>query len=109
MFSIHLPGRRFAYRFAVAVAIALVFAAGGSASADSHRSSHELRDRAAGARAEEQTLAGDIAAQSEQIDQVESAIGDLSDEVAQLEAQLDREKSLLRAVEKELREKKRTL
>jgi murein DD-endopeptidase MepM/ murein hydrolase activator NlpD len=109
MFSIHLPGRRFAHRFAVAVAIVLVFAAGGSASADSHQGSHELRDRAAGARAEEQTLAGDIAAQSEQIDQLESAIGDLSDEVAQLEAQLDREKSLLRVVEKELREKKRTL
>jgi murein DD-endopeptidase MepM/ murein hydrolase activator NlpD len=100
---------RSARRFAVAVATVLVLAAGGIARADSHQGSHELRDRAADARAQEQALTGDIAAQSEQIDGIETDISVLGDEVARLEAQLDRSTSLLRAVEKELAEKKRAL
>ena len=100
---------RSARRIASAAATFVVLAAGGIARADSHQGSHELRDRAAEARAQEQALSGDITAQSEQIDRLESDIGVLGGEVAKLEAQLARSKSLLRAVEEELAEKKRTL
>ena len=60
-------------------------------------------------RAQEQALSGDIAAQSEQIDRLESDIGMLGAEVAELQAELARSQSLLEAVEQELAEKKRTL
>jgi murein DD-endopeptidase MepM/ murein hydrolase activator NlpD len=95
-------------RFIIGLASFLTLA-GGIARADSHQSSHQLRDRAAEARAQEQAIAGDIAAQSGQIDSLESDIGALRHEVARLEGQLGRSKSLLRAVERELAEKKRTL
>ena len=104
---------------ATAVAAALLvlaLAPVGIARADSHRSSHDLvhqaddaRARAADAREQERALAGDVAAQSERIDLVESEIGGLRGELAQLEAQLDRSKSLLRRLEGELAEKTRTL
>ena len=94
---------------AVIVAILCVLAAGGVARADSHASSHELRDRAAAARAQELALSGDIAAQSQQIDRLETDIGLLGGEVATLEAELDRSTRLLRAVETELAEKTQTL
>lgn len=100
---------RSAYRLTVGLVAALALAGGGIARADSHQSSHQLRDRAAGARAQEQALAGDIAAQSGQIDALESDIGVLRTEVGRLEAQLGRSRSLLRAVERELAEKRRTL
>lgn len=94
---------------AEAIVAALALAGGGIARADSHQSSHELRDRAGEARAQEQALAGDIAAQSERIDTLESDIGVVRSEVSRLEAQLGRSRSLLRAVESELAEKRRTL
>lgn len=96
-------------RLLVPGALAVLALTGGSASASSHQSSHELRDRAAGARAQEDALTGDIAAQSEQIDALERDIGVLGEEVARLEARLDRSRSLLSAVEQELGEKRRTL
>lgn len=100
---------RSASRLTVGLIAALALAGGGIARADSHQSSHQLRDRAAGARAQEQALAGDIAAQSGQIDALESDIGVLRTEVGRLEAQLGRSRSLLRAVERELAEKRHTL
>ncbi len=104
-----LSRSRSARRVVLAVAVVLVLTAGGIARAGSHQGSQELRDRAADARAQEEALTGDIAAQSEQIDGIERDLSVLGDEVARLEARLDRSKSLLRAVEKELAEKKRTL
>lgn len=96
-------------RGAVALAAMLALAAGGIARADSHVSSQDLRDRAADARAQEQTLAGDIAVKSQQIDALESVIDLIGDDVARLEAQLDRSRSLLRTLDAELAEKTRTL
>lgn len=82
------------------------------AESSSHDLSHQAEDaktRAAEARAQEQALAGDIAAQSERIDAVEGEVGVLRYELARLEGELDRSKSLLRALENELAEKNRTL
>lgn len=71
----------FARRFAVGLASVLALVAGGIARADSHESGHQLRDRAAEAREREQALAGDIAAQSGQIDSLENDIGLLRNDV----------------------------
>ena len=54
-------------------------------------------------------MAGDIGAQSAQIDAVEADIGSLQGELDQLEAQLGQSRSRLRALEDELAEKTRTL
>jgi len=69
----------------------------------------EARSRAAEARADEQALAGDISAQSERIDAVESDIGGVTGELAQLESRLGRSRARLRALEAEVAEKTRTL
>jgi murein DD-endopeptidase MepM/ murein hydrolase activator NlpD len=83
-----------------------------NAGQSSHNLEHQAEDaktKAAEARAQEQALAGDIAAQSERIDTVESDLGTLRNELTQLEGELDRSKSVLRALEDELAEKTRTL
>jgi len=82
------------------------------ARAESHDLQQQLSDartRAGDARAREQALAGDVAAQSEQIDTVESQIGGLQSEVAVLERQLGSAQALLGRLERELGEKTRTL
>lgn len=96
--------------------LVLALVAVGIARADSHRSSHDLghqaedaRSKAAEAREQERALAGDIAAQSERMNVVESEIGGLRSELAQLEAELSRSRTLLRRLERELAEKTRTL
>ena len=76
---------------------------------DLEHEASEARSRAAEARAQEQALAGDIAAQSQRIDAIESDIGGLSQELAQLEGQLGRSRARLRAIEAEIAEKTRTL
>lgn len=96
-------------RLSIGLAALLALGVGASARAGSHDSSGQLRDRAAAARAQEQSLAGDIATQSTEIDRLESDIAVLREDVDRLEAQLGRSRSLLRAVEEELAEKKRTL
>lgn len=73
-----------------------------------HRA-EDARNRAAEARRQERTLAGDIGAQSERIDGVEADISSLRRELAQLEAQLGQSRSRLRALEDEPAEKARTL
>lgn len=100
----------------VAAALLSLALAVGIARADARANSHELehqaedaKTKAAEARAQERALAGDIAAQSERIDAVESDVGALRNELTQLEGDLDRSKSLLRALENELSEKTRTL
>lgn len=80
----------------------------GLARADSHDLSG-ARERAADARAEEQALAGDIAAQSRKIDTVEEDIGGLRAEVGALQAQLAQAQARLRELERVLAEKTRTL
>ena len=107
----------FACRAALAVALlVLPLAMVGIERADAGQSSDSLEHRAedaktkaAEARAQEQALAGDIAAQSERIDEVESDVSAVGSELAQLEGQLHRSKVLLRALEDELAEKTRTL
>lgn len=84
----------------------------GIARAGSHDRQQQLSDaktRAAEARVREQALAGDVAAQSEQIDIVESQISGLQNEVAALEGQLAKAQALLDTLERELDEKTRTL
>lgn len=100
----------------VSTLLLLALVAVGGARADSHRTRDELRHgaeaargKAAEARAQEQALAGDVAAQSERIDRVESAIGELGSELARLQAELDRSRSLLRRLEVELAEKTRAV
>jgi murein DD-endopeptidase MepM/ murein hydrolase activator NlpD len=94
--------------------LALVFATGVAAAATT--SSHDLehqaddaRSRAADARQQEQALAGDIAAQSERIDELEADIGSLQGEVGELERQLARSRARLHALEAQLAEKTRIL
>lgn len=91
-----------------AVLLVLTLAAVGIAGAETQRA-EEVRSKAAEARAQEQALAGDIAAQSERIDVVEGEIGGLGAELAQLEAELARSRSLLRRLQDEVAEKTRTL
>ncbi len=96
----------------VAVALAVVGFAHGQTTKSRRDLEHgavDARSRAAEARADEQALAGDIAMQSGRIDVVESAIGGLSAELAELEAQLGRSRARLRALEAEVAEKTRTL
>ena len=96
----------------VVLAALLAIGVAGIARAGSHDLQHQLTDakrRAAEARVREQALAGDVAAQSEQIDVVESQIGGLQSEVAVLEGQLGKAQALLAALERELDEKTRTL
>ena len=107
----------FACRAALAVALLLLpLAAVGIERADAGQSGDSLehraedaRTRAAEARAQEQALAGDIAAQSERIDEAESDMSAVGSELAQLEGELHRSKLRLRALEDELAEKTRTL
>lgn len=90
----------------VAIGVAGIARAGG------HDLQHQLSDaktRAAEARTQEEALAGDIAAQSEQIDAVESTIGGLQSELTLLEGQLGQARARLGALERELAEKGRTL
>jgi murein DD-endopeptidase MepM/ murein hydrolase activator NlpD len=96
----------------VILAVLLAVGLAGIARAESHDLDHQLSDaraRATEARAREQALAGDVAAQSEQIDAVESQIGDLRTEVVALEQQLNQARALLGALERELADKTRTL
>lgn len=106
----------FARSTTVAAALLSLALAVGIARADARPSSHNLehqaedaKTKAAEARAQEQALAGDIAAQSERIDAVERDVGAVRSELTQLQGELDRSKSLLRALENELAEKTRTL
>jgi len=107
----HLP-----LAVSASLVVGLAFALAGLAHAQTTKSRHDLehgaseaRSRAAEARADEQALAGDIAAQSERIDAVESDIGGLGGELAQLEGQLGRSRARLRALEAEVAEMTRTL
>lgn len=84
----------------------------GIARAESHDLQHQLSDARAGAaeaRAREEALAGDVAAQSEQIDAVESRIGGLQSELTLLEGRLGQAQVRLGVLERELNEKTRTL
>jgi murein DD-endopeptidase MepM/ murein hydrolase activator NlpD len=99
-----------------ATLLALALAVVGIERADAGQSSHNLghqaedaKTKAAEARAQEQALAGDIAAQSERIGAVEGEVRLVSSELAELQGELDRSKSLLHALENELAEKTRTL
>lgn len=96
---------------ALLAAAAALAAAGlaGIARAESHESGSGARGRAAEARANEQALSNDIAAQSEQIDEVEVEIGGLRGEVAKLETELGQARTRLAALERELAEKTRTI
>lgn len=108
-FISRLPARRVGLVVSVAL---LAIGAAGIARAGSHDRQQQLSDaktRAAEARVREQALAGDVAAQSEQIDIVESQIGGLQSEVSALEGQLGKAQALLGALERELAEKTRTL
>lgn len=98
-------------RKALLVAAAALAAAGvaGIARADSHDSLSGAGRRAAEARASEQALTNDIAAQSERIDGVEREIGGLQSEVTELETKLGRARARLAALERELAEKTRTI
>jgi len=96
----------------VVSAALLAIGVAGVARAESHDLEHQLSDartRAAERRTREQALAGDVAAQSEQIDAVEGQIGGLQSEVSLLEGQLGKAQALLAALERELDEKTRTL
>lgn len=105
--------RPLAGKLGLAVSVAfLAIGVAGIARAESHDLQHQLSDagaRAAEAQAREEALAGDIAAQSEQIDAVERQIGGLRSEVAVLEGQLGRARALLDSFEREFAEKTRTL
>ena len=108
-FISRLPARRVGLVVSVAL---LAIGAAGIARAGSHDRQQQLsyaKTRAAEARVREQALAGDVAAQSEQIDIVESQIGGLQSEVSALEGQLGKAQALLGALERELAEKTRTL
>ena len=98
-------------RKALIVAAAALSAVGvaGIARADTHGSMSSAGERAADARASEQALSNDIAAQSEQIDGVEREIGGLQGEVSQLETELSRARTRLAGLERELAEKTRTI
>jgi len=94
-------------------ALALVaLAAAGIARADSIGDRrHEIRDRLSEkrlqieqARSREQELAREIAAQSDQIDAVESRVSDLGSEVAALESRLSSSRARLAAIEERLGE-----
>lgn len=94
-------------------ALALVaLAAAGIARADSiDDRRHEIRDRLSEtrlqieqARSREQELAREIAAQSDQIDAVESRVSDLGSEVAALESRLSSSRARLAAIEERLGE-----
>jgi len=90
----------------------LVTGVAGIARAEGHDLQHQLSDARAGAAealARERALAGDVAAQSEEIDVVESRIGGLQSELALLEGQLGQAQARLGVLERELDEKNRTL
>ncbi len=89
--------------------LVVVGVAHATSSDDLQHRADDARVRAAEARLQEQALAGDIGAQSAQIDTVEADIGSLQSELDQLEAQLGQSRSRLRALEDELDEKTRTL
>ena len=90
----------------------VVLAAAGIARADSiDDRRHEIRDRLSETRLQieqalsrEQELAREIAAQSDQIDAVESRVSDLGSEVAALEARLSSSRARLAAIEERLGE-----
>ena len=96
-----------------AVLVAIVAGAGGVARAESsHELDHQLSDaksRAETARAEEQALAADIAAQSDAIDGVEAELASVGDELATLEARLSRSRARLNALSVLQRQKAREL
>lgn len=96
-----------------AVLVAIVAGAGGVARAESaHELDHQLSDaksRAEAARAEEQALAADIAAQSDAIDGVEAELASVGDELATLEARLSRSRARLNALSVLQRQKARQL
>lgn len=92
----------------LAAVLVAATAVAGIARADSHDPSG-ARDRAAEARAREQALAADIAAQSREIDSVEADIGGLGVELAGLERELAAARSRLRELEQVLADKTRTL
>lgn len=107
---------RFSARVLALVALMLALGSVGIARADHRQRSDSLerradaaRARAADAREHERAIAGGIASQSARIDELESEIGVLGGEVAQLESELDRSKSLLRSLETKLAEKTRAL
>lgn len=99
----------------VSLVLSVAFAAIGMvgiARAESYDLQHQLSDaraRAGEARAREEALAGDVAAQSEQIDVVESQIGGLQSELTRLEGQLGQAQARLGVLARELDEKTRTL
>ena len=97
----------------VLVLVAVVAAAAGLARAEpGHELDHKLSDaknRAESARAEEQALAADIAAQSGSIDGLEGEIAVVGGELATLEERLARSQGRLNALEAELDAKTREL
>lgn len=96
-----------------AVLAAIVAGAGGVARAESaHELDHQLSDaksRAEAARAEEQALAAEIAAQSDAIDGVEAELASVGDELATLEARLSRSRARLNELRLLQRQKAREL
>ena len=96
-----------------AVLVAIVAGAGGVARAESaHELDHQLSDaksRAEAARAEEQALAAEIAAQSDAIDGVEAELASVGDELATLEARLSRSRARLNELRLLQRQKAREL
>lgn len=96
-----------------AAVVAIAIGAGEVARAESaHQLEHQLSDaksRAESARAHEQALAADIAAQSEAIDGVEAELASLSDELETLEGRLSRSRAQLNALRLLQRQKAREL
>lgn len=98
--------RRGTKRAACSVAAFAALALGGIARADT---AADARARAAEARAQERALAGDVAAQSERIDGLESEIAAARSELQTLEASLARARGRLARLQLELDEKTRTI